>query len=114
MAAKLTKTYGGRIKIEYGNERRGNIISSASKNLSGMLRNEVAEDLKAHSKIRDAAFMLWRAIMEAPRKRLPDGLQLKDILDGEVDVPDLVHHFFTYLITGTDKRRGNVSAEATH
>ena len=110
LAAKLTKTYGDRIKIEYGNARRRNIISSALKNPSGMLRKEVAEELKAHSKIRDAAFMLRRAIMEAPRK-LPDDLQLKDILDGEVDVPDLVHHFFTYLISGTDKRRGNVSAK---
>ena len=53
----------------------------------------MAEELKAHSKIRDAAFMLRRAIMEAPRKRLPDDLQLKDILDGEVDVPNVVHHF---------------------
>ena len=111
LAAKLTKTYGDRIKIEYGNARRGNIISSASKNPSGMLRKEVAEELKAHSKIRDAAFMLRSAIMEAPRERLPDDLQLKDILNGEVDVPDLVHHFFNYLIIGTDKRRGNVSAK---
>ena len=38
LAAKLTKTYGDRIKIEYGNARRGHIISPASKNPPGMLR----------------------------------------------------------------------------
>ena len=114
LATKSMKTYGDSIKIEHGNAKRGNIIPSVSKHPSGMLRKEVAEEVKAHSKIRDAAFMLRRAIMEAPRKKLPDNLQLKDILDGEVGVPNLVHRFFTYLITGTDKRRGNVSAKKRH
>ena len=52
--------------------------------------------------------MQRRAIMKLPVNKLPENLQLKDILDGEVNVPDMLHQFFTYLISSADKRRGNI------
>ena len=55
--------------------------------------------------------MLRKVIMEAPSKRLPETLKLRDIYDGEVDVPDVLHDFFSYLILGFNKQRGNIDSK---
>ena len=43
--------------------------------------------------------------MNAEKKPLPEELKLKDIIRGEVEIPDILHTFFTHLIGGPDPRR---------
>ena len=54
--------------------------------------------------------MLRKAI-EGTEKKLAENLQLNDIFNGAVDVPDVVLHFFNFLVTSTDKRRWNNPAK---
>ena len=55
------------------------------------------------SKVRDAAFLLQRSILNAKRNPLPEHLKLTDILQGKVEVPENLHHFSHYLKYGPNK-----------
>ena len=96
LSSRLSKVFGEKIKIDDGNRKKGNIIYCASTSIPGTLRNDAIDENKNHCKIRDAALMLRRVIMEAPSERLLGILKLRDIYDGEGDVPDVLLDFFSY------------------
>ena len=51
-------------------------------------------------KAREVAYTLRSYIVEAQKTPLPENLTIKDILKGEVQVPDIVDNFFNNLICG--------------
>ena len=54
-------------------------------------------------KIRDVAFALRSAVRNAPTRNLPCDLKVEDLALGEIDTPELLLEFLTYLIA--DKSR---------
>ena len=53
-------------------------------------------------KAREVAYGLSSEILKAQKTPLPENLTIKDILKGEVQVPDIVNKFFNNLICGRD------------
>ena len=89
--------------MENGNPKNGNIILSASLDHGDFIRAEVSCKTKVQVKMRDAAYTLWKTIMEAKRTPLSENLKIEDIANGEIMIPDTFLQFFTHLICGSDK-----------
>ena len=49
-------------------------------------------ETKIQAKMRDAAYTLWKIIMEAP---LSENLKIEDIAKGKILIPDPLLQFFT-------------------
>ena len=108
LSTKIEKCYQDAISIDKGNAKRGNIIYSKAKDPNVPIRKEVLDAQKVHHKVRDVALLLRRAILEAPKSSLPVNVKLEDICQGEVNIPPILQQFFTFLISGLDKRRQDV------
>ena len=53
------------------------------------------------------AFDLRRSILKAPKHSLQNSISIKDIAEGEIDVPEILMAFLNYLIWGPDTRHGD-------
>lgn len=102
---KILKFFKDRVKIaKVGNDRAvyPSTLSKveAHRKLSGNNRKEIEN-------IRHLALLLRDGILKAHKRVLPDELKLKDIEQGEVDIPPMLLTFFEYLIGGPDIQRRN-------
>lgn len=100
---KLLKTFVGKIKIDYKNQKRGNVVFSAELDLEIAVR-QVFNNNDTVQKLKDVAYLLRREIFNAPKQLLPDEVTVDDINAGEVSVPENVKSFFKFLIRGPDSR----------
>ena len=62
-------------------------------------------------KIRDVAFALRRIIMETKKTPLPQTITIGDIIAGEVEIPNTLEQFFTYLVCGPKKVHGHTDTK---
>ena len=99
LAEKIASHYTDKIKIE-------NIFGSKKLVFSAKLSSEQAT-LKAtdpvpspFKQIRAAALLLRKEILNLVKRPLPERLTLKDIFEGEIQVPKLLSSFFQYLVGG--------------
>ena len=76
---KLLNYFGGKIKIDQGNKKRGNIIYNASMHTDAAARKAFNADKQLQLKIRDTAFDLRKEILNLERRKLPQVLKLKHI-----------------------------------
>ena len=60
---------------------------------------------RLNGKIKEVAYALRSEILNAEKNPLAEELKLKDIIRGEVEIPDILHTFFTHLIGGLDPHR---------
>ena len=102
---KIKNHFEEKIVILKGETIRGNIICSSEYSAEEGIR--LADKKKLKSKIKDLAFTLREKIMDADVKYLPEELTVEDIYNGEIEVPDLLTTFITYLIVGPDITRNN-------
>ena len=72
------------------------------------IRKQYCNITKEEVQVRDVALTLRDAIMSAETKDLPENLTVKDITEGEVQVPPIVNEFFSYLIGGPVKKNGKI------
>ena len=103
---KLRQWYKGKIKIEKGKTKRGNVIFSSAMSYTEAFRKEHSMENKTTSNIRDMAFFLRDAIFQAEEEKLPEKPKLKDIFNGGVKTPDVLTQFLTHLVCSPDVRRG--------
>ena len=62
-------------------------------------------------KAREVAYALRSEILQAQKTPLPENLTIKDISQGEVQVPDIVNNFLDNLICGPDIQRAKSSSK---
>ncbi|XP_057304270.1 uncharacterized protein LOC130641476 [Hydractinia symbiolongicarpus] len=101
---KLLKHYKESIQIMKGKTRRGNLIFCSTISEEEAFRKEYSMKTKLKAKIRDVAFALRSAIMEIEKCPIPDEVTFADIKKGEVEAPNELIEFFSYLIGGPDQR----------
>ena len=101
---KIVKHFGNRIKIEKGKTKRGNVIYSTVLTTEEALREQHDQISDINIQIKKVAFALRESRSKAEHRTLPENLTLEDMYKGEIDVPELVLDFFTYLIGGPDSR----------
>ena len=95
---KLLKHFGDKIL------RRGNIIFSSSITVEDAFRRETNMKWNINIKAREVAYALRSEILKAQKTTSPENLTIKDILKGEVQVPDIVNKFFNNLICGPNQQ----------
>ena len=93
---KLRRYFEDKIKIDGGNKRRGNIIYSAAMDPYVAARKAYNSDKELNLKLRDAAFEL-RKVINTEKRRLPKTLNLTDIYEGEINLPQLSVEFLNCL-----------------
>ena len=101
--------YGDKISIEQGGTKRGKIVFNSKMLLEDTLRKE--NDIKRRLEIQlsDAALALREDLRKQSPEKLPENLKIADIFQGEVNVPDNLHLFLNYLISGPDRRNQSSS-----
>ena len=104
LETKLKQHFKDKITIQKGRTRRGNLLFSYHTTKEEALRKEHLMKTKLTSKIRDVAFALRAAISDADHKPLSTNITLDKVMLGEVEVPQEVLQFFTYLIIGPGRR----------
>ena len=102
----LRQWYKGKIKIEKGKTKRGNVIFSSAMSYEEAFRKEHSMEYKTASKIRDMTFFLRDAIFQAEEEKLPEKPKSKDIFNGGFKTPDVLTQFLMHLVYGPDVRRG--------
>ena len=100
-----------KIVIHKGKTRRGNVIFSSSITLEDAFRREANMKFNIDTKARGVAYALRSVILKAQKTPLPENLTIKDILQGEVQVPDIVNNFLDNLICGPDIQRAKSSSK---
>ena len=102
---KLTLVFGGKIKFDHGNKRRGNIIYNANTDLDTAVWKAFERDQEWKQKVREVALFLRKCIVNAKKKCLPDKLTLIDLFSGEVQTPEELQEVLETLIIGIDSMR---------
>ena len=102
---KIQKQMDG--KISTAKCTKGNLLFCSAMTIEDALKSQSNKNKTTgiQAKLRDAAFLLRQAIMEAEIHPLPDNLTIEDIGKGEIDVPDIVQEFLQNVISGPDYRR---------
>ena len=95
---KITEHYKDKIQVIKGKTIRGNLICSKEYTQEEALRKFDKKNVQA--KMKDVALMLRNAIFHAPFDALPDDIKQRDISKGEIQAPDILNQFMTYLIGG--------------
>ena len=107
LEAKLVKHFGDQITITKSIKGRGMIIYSSSIDVEEVVRKQQSEKTNANTQLKNIAFKLREAVFNAENRQLPANLTIQDVKRGEIDVPDIICQFLTYLIGGPDTRRSN-------
>ena len=110
LSDKLKLSYGDKIIIDSGNIKRGNIVYSSETAAEDAIRYVC--DSKDEIKMRDVAFRLRKSILAELRTPLPEDVTLEHVLKGEIEIPDDLALFLTYLISGPDSRRGETESRS--
>ena len=97
---KLQDFFGERIKIQKGSKRRGNIVFSTDLDLNQVLRGEISLEDDVQMKIRDAAYAMRKAILQSVVTPLPESVTSENLMDGEIEAPDILENFLVHLIAG--------------
>lgn len=71
----------------------------------GSFSSEDLEELDDCDIIQLAALRLRAEILQIERRKLPDSVTVKNLIDGECDIPKNLADFFVRLLSGTDSRR---------
>ncbi|CAB4037632.1 Hypothetical predicted protein [Paramuricea clavata] len=90
-------------KLEKRKTRRGNLVFISEILDEEAFRRENLMKSKIKAKIRDVAFELRQSIIDAEKLAMSDEVKLADIIR-EVEIPDILLDFYTYLIGGPDQR----------
>ena len=110
LVEKLEKHYTTEIQITKGSAKgTPMIIYNAAMSLEEAIKDQ-SLNMKINNenaKVRDVAFSIRKAILSAETKKLTNKITQQDISNGEVEVPNILHHFLEYLIGGPDSRRVN-------
>ena len=107
---KILKCHPEKIKIEKGKPRRGNIVVSSSLLTEEACRTQYSKVISDDMQILNVTFKRRQEIMNASSIKLPEHLKAEDIFKVEIEVPDLVQHFFEYLIAGTDSGKWDLQS----
>ena len=97
--------YGDKISIVQGGTKRGKIVFNSKIRLEDTLRKENNIKRRLEIQVRDAALALREDLRQQSPQKLPENLKIADIFQGEVNVPDNLHLFLNYLISGPDPRK---------
>ena len=68
------------------------------------MRNETLTSTKEDVKIKEVAFLIRKSILDCKHQPLPENITLEDVRKGEVETPEILEKFLTYLIAGPDSR----------
>ena len=68
------------------------------------MRNETLASTKEDVKIKEVAFLIRKSILDCKHQPLPENITLEDVRKGEVETPEILEKFLTYLIAGPDSR----------
>ena len=101
--------YGDKISIVQGGTKRGKIVFNSKIRLEDTLRKENNIKRRLEIQVRDAALALREDLRQQSPQKLPENLKIADIFQGEVNVPDNLHLFLNYLISGPDPRKQSSS-----
>ena len=102
---KIKNAFGDSVAISKGRTRRGNIIYDASLSVEELLRKETLTSTKEDVKIKEVAFLIRKSILDCKHQPLQENITLEDIKKGEIETPEILENFLTYLIAGPDSRR---------
>ena len=69
-------------------------------NHGDFIRVEASYETEVQAKMRDAAYTLRKAILEAKRTPRLQDLKIEDIVTGEITIPGPLLHFFADLTVG--------------
>ena len=105
MFIKLKLHFKGHIIIHKGKYKRGSsLIHYSNITLEESLKLADLQKSKLDQRIKEVAFTLKTIIKNATRANLPSsGIMFDDIIGGEVQIPEQLTQFFTYLV-GPDHR----------
>ena len=105
MFTKLKLHFKGHIIIHKGKYKRGgSLIHYSNITLEESLKLADLQKSKLDQRIKEVAFTLKTIIKNATRANLPSsGIMFDDIIGGEVQIPEQLTQFFTYLV-GPDHR----------
>jgi len=104
--------FGDRICIDQHPQRyKGKIIFKSSTTLEIAQNRVLQQDMDIGLQVREIAFLLRRSVLSASHNPLPADITISDILKGEVEIPDLLREFFTYLLDGPIQRKGRTISE---
>ena len=99
---KIKNAFSDSVAISKGRTRRGNIIYDASLSVEEILRKETLTSTKEDVKIKEVAFLTRKSILDCKHQPLPENITLEDVKKGEVETPEILENFLTYLIAGPD------------
>ena len=102
---KIKNGFGDSVAISKGRTRRGNTIYYASLSVEEILRKETLASTIEDVKIKEVAFLIRKSILDCKHQPLPENITLEDFKKGEVETPEILEKFLTYLIAGPDSRR---------
>ena len=97
--------YGDKISIEQGETKRRKIVFNSKVRLEDALQKENEIKRRLEIQLRDAALALREDLWKQSSQKLPENLKIADIFQGEVNVPDNLHLFLNYLISGPDPQK---------
>ena len=97
--------YGDKISIEQGETKRRKIVFNSKIRLEDALQKENEIKRRLEIQLRDAALALREDLRKQSSQKLPENLKIADIFQGEVNVPDNLHLFLNYLISGPDPQK---------
>ena len=101
---KLQNSFGDIIRFGFGNKCQGNIVYNAKTNLDEAVWKAKMLEKDVTTKLRESALILRNAILSSNKTSLPHSVSLPDIFKGEIEIPDKLKDFLTYLIHGYDKK----------
>ena len=107
---KILKEYKGRINVIKGKTVRGNILHSSE--LTAEEAFKIAERRNMQSRICETALQLRANILESETNPIPENLTFEDVVKGEVQIPEVLPTFITYLVAGPAMRNVESTVKA--
>ena len=95
---KLRRWYKGKIKIEKGKTKHGNVIFSSAMSYEEAFRKEHSMEYETVSNIRDMALFLRDVISPAEEEELAEKPKLKYVFNRGVKTPNVYTQFLTHLV----------------
>ena len=106
LSEKIKEEFKESIRVSKISERKGTIVHHYQQSVTEALDTISEDERRQEDKIKEAAFILRNSIRKCRKRSLPDDMKVEDVLQGEVDTPEIVEKFFSHLITGPRSGRG--------
>lgn len=104
---KILREFGESIMIdtsEASHKRR--IVYKVDIDVNKLVNDSVgSDDACEDSSFEDIAFAIRNEILKMKTKKLPEKLKVKDVIEGECNIPKKMLHFVSCLVEGPDTRR---------